>query len=535
MNNSLELSSAPTPHLMNSNQTPHSCNCGCCAAAGGWNRRDFLFRVGAAAAAGLAFPALDAFAADPALALPVRGPLPLKPLKVQPVLTYALPQRREHTSWRSWGGIQTEPDVTAEKNRISAELAKLKAKADFALEILPLAAVANVKDAAAAAQGDYDTMLVYAAGGGGDILQKLISPQKSNLMFLRHDTGPVYLWYEIAHPHLLRKTVDEFDRTGMDLNDVVVDKPDELLWRFRALHGLKNTLGKRIVAIGGAGGWGAGGRKAPEIARNLWKLDIVDYSYKDLEPRLKAARQDAQLVKRCEAAAGRYLAQARVSLHTARAFMNNAFVLTEVMKDIMDEAHTDAITVHGCMGTIMGMSETTACMPLSFLNDDGYLAFCESDFVVIPSGILLHYISGKPVFLNDPTFPHDNVVTLAHCTAPRKMDGRKPERVKILTHFESDYGAAPKVEMKLGQVCTNLVPDFDCKQWVGFEGKIVGNPFLDICRSQIDVKVQGDGQALLQEMKGFHWMMSYGNYLRETGYALKKLGVDLHDVSTAKV
>ena len=499
------------------------------------NRRDFLFRFGAVAATGLAFSAFDTFAGDAAQGLPARGPLPRQALKVQPVLTYALPRRREATSWRSWGGLQKEQDVAAEKVRITAELAQLKAKADFPLEILPLAAVPSAKEAAVVAQGNYDTMLVYAAGGGGDILQKLLSPQKSNLMFLRHDPGPVYLWYEIVHPRLLRNTVDQFDQAGLDVKDVVVDKPDELLWRFRALHGLKNTLGKRIVAIGGPSGWGTGGRKAPEIARILWKLDIVDYSYKDLEPRLKAARQNADLVKRCEAAAGRYLAQSRVSLHTALPFVNRAFVLTEVMKDIMDEAHTDAITVNQCMGTIMGISETTACMPLSLLNDEGYLAFCESDFVVIPSGILLHYISGKPVFLNDPTFPHDNVVTLAHCTAPRKMDGRRAERVKILTHFESDYGAAPKVEMKLGQVCTNLVPDFDCKKWVGFEGKIVGNPFLDICRSQIDMKVLGDGQALLQEMKGFHWMMSYGNYLRETGYALKKLNVDLHDVSAAKV
>jgi hypothetical protein len=525
---------------MNSNHNPHSCNCGCCAAAGqhtinsGLNRRDFLFRVGAVAATGLTLSAVDAFADNPALALPARGPLPPRPLKVQPVLTYALPQRREGTSWRPWGGVQTEQDLAAEKNRITGELARLAAKADFPLEIRPLAAVTSATEAAAAAQSDYDTMLVYAAGGGGDVLQKLISPQKFNLMFLRHDPGPVYLWYEIVHPRFLRRTVDEFEQTGMDVNDVVVDRYDELLWRMRALHGLKVALGKRIVAIGGPSGWGAGGRKAPEIARKLWNMEIVDYSYKDLEPRLKAARQDLGLVTRCEAAAGRYLAQSRVSLHTARPFVNRAFVLNEVMKDIMDEAHTDAITVNQCMGTIMGISETTACLPLSLLNDEGYLAFCESDFVVIPSGILLHYISGKPVFLNDPTFPHENVVTLAHCTAPRKMDGRRAERVKILTHFESDYGAAPKVEMKLGQVCTTLVPDFDCKKWVGFEGKIVGNPFLDICRSQIDVKVQGDGQALLREMKGFHWMMSYGNYLRETGYALKKLNVDFHDVSAVR-
>jgi hypothetical protein len=525
---------------MHLNHLPGSCNCSCCARAAqpvgaGLNRRDFLFRVGAVAATGVALSAFDALATDPALALPARGPLPQKPLLVRPVLTYSLPQRRDHTSWRSWGGIQTEQDVVAEKNRITTELGKLKANADFPLEIQPLAAVANPTEAASAVDGNYDTMLVYAAGGGGDLLQKLISPQKSNLMFLRHDSGPVYLWYEIAHPRFLRKTVDELDQTGLDVNDVVVDRSDELLWRMRALHGLKNTLGKRIVAIGGAGGWGAGGTKAPEIARNLWKLDLQDYSYKDLEPRLKAARQDAALVRRCSAAAGRYLAQSRVSLHTARPFLDKAFLLTEVMKDIMDEAHTDAITIQHCMGTIMGISETTACMPLSLLNDEGYLAFCESDFVVIPSGILLHYISGKPVFLNDPTFPHDNVVTLAHCTAPRKMDGRRAERVKILTHFESDYGAAPKVEMKIGQVCTNLVPDFDCKKWVGFKGKIVGNPFLDICRSQVDVEVLGDGQALLREMKGFHWMLSYGNYLPETGYALKKLNVELHDISAVRV
>jgi L-fucose isomerase-like protein len=165
-------------------------------------------------------------------------------------------------------------------------------------------------------------------------------------------------------------------------------------------------------------------------------------------------------------------------------------------------------------------------MPLSLLNDEGYMAFCESDFVVIPSGILLHYISGVPVFLNDPTYPHHNLVTLAHCTAPRKMDGKRFEPARILTHFESDYGAAPKVEMTKGQRVTNIVPDFDVKKWVGFEGEVVDNPFLHICRSQIDIGFKADTTKLLEEMKGFHWMMSYGSYLRETGYALNKVGVE---------
>jgi hypothetical protein len=504
----------------------------------GVTRRQFLHSVGALTVGGIALSALDLDAATDDVG-PARPPRLRKALKVQPVLTYEIPKRREATSWRNWGGIQTEGDATKEKERITAELNKLKGQAEFPLEILPVAPVTNLDQAKAAAATEFDTVLIYAAGGGwGGIFETLMGHKdRSSLMFLRHDPGPAYLWYEIVHPRFLRKTVDEYDtKLSMDFNDVVVDEYDELLWRLRALSGLRQTLGKRIVSIGGSGGWGAGGQKAPTISKELWKLDLVDYPYKDLEARLKAAFQDTALVARCERAAARYLKQPRTTLETTRPFVNNAFVLMEVLKDVMDEAKTDAITINSCMGTIMPMSKTTACLPLSLLNDDGYLAFCESDYVVIPSGIFLHYTSGLPVFLNDPTYPHNGIVTLAHCTAPRKMDGKKAERARILTHFESDYGAAPKVEMKLGQITTNLVPDFNCKKWVGFAGTVVGNPFLDICRSQVDVKVHGNADALLEQMKGFHWMLSYGDYLRECGYALKKLGIEFLNVSApAKV
>jgi len=35
----------------------------------------------------------------------------------------------------------------------------------------------------------------------------------------------------------------------------------------------------------------------------------------------------------------------------------------------------------------------------------------------------------------------------------------------------------------------------------------------------------------VEEMVGFHWMMSYGDYLKETGYALRKLGVGWYNLS----
>ena len=199
--------------------------------------------------------------------------------------------------------------------------------------------------------------------------------------------------------------------------------------------------------------------------------------------------------------------------------------IRQELSDMENKADCQAITISGCMGTIMPIAETSACMTLCLLNDAGYMAFCESDFVVIPSGVLLVNISGRPMFLNDPTYPHDGVITLAHCTAPRKMNGKELEPVRIMTHFESDYGAAPKVEMRKGQIVTNIVPDFASKRWVGLLGEIIDAPFMDICRSQIDIRYDCDDLTLAERMPGFHWMTGYGDYMSELGYALKKVGI----------
>ena len=183
------------------------------------------------------------------------------------------------------------------------------------------------------------------------------------------------------------------------------------------------------------------------------------------------------------------------------------------------------------MGTILSVSETTACMPLSWLNDEGYIAFCESDFVVVPPGVLLHTISGRPVFMHNSTFPHKAMVTCAHCTAPRRMDGKRYEPARIMTHLESDYGAAPKIEMPIGQQVCAISPEYATGRWVGIKGIVRDNPCFAICRSQQDVEIQGEWKRLIREARDSHWMMVYGDYLREIGYAIRKLGMTWDNVS----
>lgn len=105
-------------------------------------------------------------------------------------------------------------------------------------------------------------------------------------------------------------------------------------------------------------------------------MDLWDVSYDDLGKRIRG-RAAAQIVNRCDAAAGEYLAQPGVSLETPRESVARAFLLDEVFRDLLDEAETDTLTVNSCMSTIVPISETTACLPLGLLNDDGYLAFCD--------------------------------------------------------------------------------------------------------------------------------------------------------------
>jgi hypothetical protein len=497
----------------------------------GMSRRDFLIGLGAA---GITAWALKSKAqADLRKPIPGMGLRIGSPLTVRPVLAYHIPQRKHAWSWRGWGGLHTPSDVNKEATKIQQQLSKLSSSADFPLQVLPVARVTTAEQAATVRDSDYDVLLIYAASGWQ--LDTLAASKKPKVMFVRHKSGPVYLWYEIAHPHFLRKATDQFKSPGdMDVWDIVVDDHQEILWRLRALYGLKNTIGTRIVAIGGPGGWGIGHKLGPTTARQIWKLDIRPVTYQQLEPMIKKLMNDQKALQQAQRQTDEYLAQKAISMHTDKKFLVNAFLLTRLFKELMDKADAPAITVQQCMTVIIPMAQTTACMPLSLINDEGLMAFCESDFVVIPSGILLRYISGKPVFLQDPTHPHDGVATCAHCTAPRRMNGKDYEPTKILTHFESDYGAAPKVQFSKGQIITCLAPDFHSKKWIGFRGKIIDHPFYDICRSQLDLEIEGDWRKVLEDMQGFHWMICYGDYLREVGYALKKVGIQWQNITTGR-
>jgi hypothetical protein len=106
------------------------------------------------------------------------------------------------------------------------------------------------------------------------------------------------------------------------------------------------------------------------------------------------------------------------------------------------------------------------------------------------------------------------------------MDGKTYGPAQILTHCESDYGAAPKVEIPIGQELTFIDPEFSKPRWLSFRGVVKANPAYDVCRSQQDVAIAGDWKRLVPEVRDSHWVAAYGNYLSEVEYASRKIGMN---------
>jgi hypothetical protein len=490
-----------------------------------FNRREFLGLTGAAiATAVVPWSDVDAAGARErgrsAAGFDMR--LGAAELVVAPLLMYNITHRQEATSWRPWGGVQTEQAVKEEARRIGRELGDLCTAADFAVRTLPVVELAGAQQVESLNRLGADALLVYASGGGTDILDALARLGKPMIIFVREDSGPYYLWHEIVDARFLRSHTDRLAQANADFQDVVVDDNTEILWRLRALYGLKNIVGRRIVCIGGPSGWAC--PEAPGLARERFKLDMITFPIAELNVMIEAGRKNQALMRRCQREAQDYLGAGNVTLETTNDAVVESFLLAKLFRDLMRESGAYAITTNGCMGSYAGIMP---CLTLGLLNDAGYMAYCESDFVTIPSGILMHYIAGRPTYLCNPTFPHQGRMLFAHCAAPRRMDGKALEPVRIMTHFESDHGAASKVGFRKGQLLTIIKPDFEAKHWLAFTGQVVDTPLLPTCRSQVEVRLKADTEDVVANLRGFHCMLAYGDHTKEVAYAAKKVGIQV--------
>ena len=145
---------------------------------------------------------------------------------------------------------------------------------------------------------------------------------------------------------------------------------------------------------------------------------------------------------------------------------------------------------------------STGCLGLAILNAEGIHAGCEGDVPSLLSMCILSEISGKPVFMCNPSRIdlEKGEMVLAHCTLPVNM----PYEMCLTTHYESDIGVAIAGSITEGP-CTVFKTTGDLSRYFAMVGNLKANlREATLCRTQIKVELPDYSYFLKNPINNHH-------------------------------
>ena len=179
------------------------------------------------------------------------------------------------------------------------------------------------------------------------------------------------------------------------------------------------------------------------------------------------------------------------------------------IKKICREEHLDAMTIR-CFDIVKACN-TTSCLALALLNDEGLVAGCEGDMQTLMSMLLAKRLCGEEAFMANPSQLTEKSSMLAHCTIPLNMC----DDITIRSHFESGIGVAIQGVLPM--------TDYTIFKWGGLkldryfvtEAQAVEMPYSNhFCRTQITLNVDLR-PYLLHNSIGNHHVVIPGKHAKE--------------------
>lgn len=194
-----------------------------------------------------------------------------------------------------------------------------------------------------------------------------------------------------------------------------------------------------------------------------------------------------------------------------KAELVKAAQIRDALYEIVQEHDLNGLTIR-CFDLLSSL-KSTGCLALAELNAKGVIGTCEGDIAAMLSMYIATLISGQSCFQANPSRidTQNNSIVFAHCTAPFDM----LEDYCFDTHFESGIGVAVKGKMKK-QKFTLFRISGDLKKYFVSGGEILGT--LDesnLCRTQINVRLDKSVTELLTNPCGNHHIIIYGDYSKE--------------------
>ena len=288
---------------------------------------------------------------------------------------------------------------------------------------------------------------------------------------------------------------------------------DEIVSALVERHGRASLQG-RIGLFGQPSDWLIASGVDRDFLRQRYGVETIDIDLKRVEEGIKNASKDE-----AEKVAQTLLERAKAVREPSPADLLEAAKAYLAIKRICQEERLDALTIR-CFDIVKACN-TTSCLALALLNDEGIVAGCEGDMQTLMSMYLAKRICGETAFMANPSQLTDKTSMLAHCTIPLSMC----DETIVRSHFESGIGVAVQGLLPLA--------DYTLFKWGGpqlnryfvAEAQAVETPYSDhFCRTQITLNVNLK-PYLLQHSIGNHHIIIRGRQAGEIRRFMLKNGV----------
>jgi len=261
----------------------------------------------------------------------------------------------------------------------------------------------------------------------------------------------------------------------------------------------------RIGLIGAPSDWLVASSPTPAAVRETWGPEVKPIPMDALYEAMETASTDE-----IQALAGELADSAKEAREPSRAELEDGARVYLGLRQLVERYTLSALTLR-CFDLVIRL-QTTGCLALAQLNDEGIIAGCEGDVVSTLGMLWAHHLLGQIPWMANPArlSGEDNKLWLAHCTAPRRLT----RRYRLRSHFESGLGAALQGEIAPGPVTLLRIGGAELEQvWLA-EGDLLRNGDAeDLCRTQVEIRLtQGDVSDLLRAPLGNHLVMVQGRY-----------------------
>lgn len=301
-------------------------------------------------------------------------------------------------------------------------------------------------------------------------------------------------------------------------DESILDEIDSI---YRVHTALCRMKGCRIGVIGTPCNWLISSSVNYLLAQRRWGIEYVDISQDEVLEAFNVTTDDEVGEMAAELAGN-----ARMCIEATPADLLRDMRVYKALRRVIDKYKLSALTLNN--HRILEVIETSTCVALSMLNDEGFPACGESDLQSVFTALALKELTGEMSFMGNVSAIDSkrNAIMLSYCSVGTKfVEGN----YSIRSHYESGESVAIQGDMPVGRRVTMVKCGGESlDEFFVASGKTLDNDYKErCCRTQIKVSLDTPVSYFIDNPIGNHHLLIKGDY--------EKIVTDFFEYSSSKM